>query len=358
MLELLNPKNLNILFLGETYRADAQTWIRGIEQVSGVKIQTSEIPQTSGRFARMWAAFGYLLKLIFSQEKYDITLAERATSYGFFSLMVKSKVRVVAQQGITDAFPTTGFSGSYKRMLQRAVYTRVDLIHAWGSVMTYAMLESGAPPERILVCPKGLDLTRFRYPDLTHKKRHSAIVTRSLFPIYRHTEILDAIHQLKTEGVGIHCTMVGAGACEEALKEKTASLSLHDQLNWLGRIPNYELPEALMQAQVYIAVPETEGVSASLFEAMACGCFPIVTDLPANRAFIDDGYNGMLVPVGRPEVLAEKIKLFFSNPEKYSAAIQANRLFIEKHSNSQVNMDLFYLTYLSLLKKKNSCVEL
>ena len=102
---------MKILFLGETYRADAQTWIKGIEQASGVRIQTKEIPKTGGRVARMLAAIRFLFELAFSTDQFDITLAERATSYGFFSLLVKTKIRIVAQQGITDAFPQKGFAG-------------------------------------------------------------------------------------------------------------------------------------------------------------------------------------------------------------------------------------------------------
>ncbi|MCK5527270.1 MAG: glycosyltransferase, partial [Candidatus Latescibacteria bacterium] len=40
---------------------------------------------------------------------------------------------------------------------------------------------------------------------------------------------------------------------------------------------------------------------------MACGCFPVVTDIPANRAWIQDGENGFLVPTDDPKFLADRI---------------------------------------------------
>lgn len=344
---------MKILFLGETYRADAQTWIKGIEQESGVRIHTMEIPKTGSRISRMYAAARFILDVAFSPYEFDITLAERATSYGFFSLLVKTKIRVVAQQGITDAFPETGFAGLYKRMLQRAIYTRADLIHAWGYVMTYAMLTSGAPPIRILVKPKGLNLDNYRFFLPSTERKFKAIVTRSLFPIYRHSEILNAICLLKQDGILLECIMVGSGAEEENLKKKTKELGLENQVIWTGRIANAELPVHLAKAQIYISVPETEGVSASLFEGMACGCFPIVTDLPANRAFIDKGKNGLLVPVGNPEFLAQAIKEYLNNSEKYATGIFNNRKFIEQNCDLKTNMSSFYQTYLSLLAQKN-----
>jgi glycosyltransferase involved in cell wall biosynthesis len=343
---------MRILFLGETYRADAQTWIKGIEGVSHVTLVSKEIKNSGGRVSRIFAAIRFLGQLAFDSESYDITLAERATSYGFFSLLVKTRVRIVAQQGITDAFPEEGFAGWYKRILQKSIYTRADLIHAWGYVMTYAMLETGAPPSKILVKPKGLDLTKYRFPAEKPSGVLTAIVTRSLFPIYRHGEILEAIAILKSQGIHINCLMVGSGVLEESLKNKTKQLNLEDQVTWLGRIDNSLLPEYLMRAHIYLAVPETEGVSASLFEAMACGCFPIVTDLNSNRAFINSGENGMLVPVGRPDLLAESIEKFAIQTSEFQNGILSNRKFIEKNCDLKINMADFFDRYQKLLNHK------
>jgi glycosyltransferase involved in cell wall biosynthesis len=346
-----------ILFLGETYRADAQTWIKGIESVSGVPIETKEIPKAGNRVSRMVHACRFLISLLFSNQQYEIVLAERATSYGFFSLLVKTKIRIVAQQGITDAYPETGISGWYKRVLQSAIYTRADLIHAWGYVMTYAMLGSGAAPSKILVKPKGLDLENYTFKERLKPEVFTAVVTRSLYKIYRHDEILKAIHILKEKGLVLNCLIIGDGVESETLKEYAQDLGISNQVEWLGRINNEVLPRYLHQAEMYLAVPETEGVSASLFEGMAAGCFPIVSDLPANRAFIDSGKNGLLVPVGNPMILADSIKYFCDNFSSFNNAILENRSFIERECNLKSNMKDFYNHYQNLLMNKIKCAE-
>lgn len=343
---------MKILFLGETHRADAQTWIRGIEKVSGAVIETKELPASGGRVIRMIHSLRFLISLALWGERYDLVLAERATSYGFFSLLVKSKVRAVAQQGITDVWPENGFSGWYKGVLQRAIYRKADLIHAWGYVMTFAMIDSGSPPSRILVRPKGLFLEKFQFATKEEKKSNLAIVTRSLYPIYHHTVILDAISLLKNRGLSLECSMVGEGSEKEKLKLQTKKLNLSESVLWMGKIPNDELPIYLREAAIYIAVPETEGVSASLFEAMACGCFPIVSDLPANRAFIHSGKNGILVPIGDAQALADAIATYLQNPSAYSEGLRQNRLYIEKNCDLTVNMTCFFKRYTQLVNQK------
>lgn len=343
---------MRILFLGETYRADAQTWIKGIEEVSGYRIETLEIPKTDRRFERMVQAVVFLFRLITKKYQYDLVLAERATSYGFFSLLVKAKVRVVAQQGISDVWPENGFAGWYKGLLQSAVYRRADLIHAWGWVMTFAMINSGANPSKIVVRPKGLFLDRFKFALNSTRQPNLAVVTRSLFPIYHHPVILDAISILKSQNVPVYCMMIGEGAEKDKLIQQTKNQNLEDLVIWKGRVQNEDLPKYLLRSSIYLAVPETEGVSASLFEAMACGCFPIVSDLPAYRAFIQSGKNGILVPVGDPKALADAIFLFLNDPFLFSEGISQNRSFIEKYCDLNENMEIFFNRYSQLIKTK------
>ena len=49
-------------------------------------------------------------------------------------------------------------------------------------------------------------------------------------------------------------------------------------------------------AQWYLSLPQSDSVSVSVLEAMAHGCIPLLSDLPANRELVRDGDNGMIVP--------------------------------------------------------------
>jgi glycosyltransferase involved in cell wall biosynthesis len=52
---------------------------------------------------------------------------------------------------------------------------------------------------------------------------------------------------------------------------------------------------AYRRCALFVSVPESDGTSVSLLEAMAAGCLPILSDLPANREWVEDGRNGLLV---------------------------------------------------------------
>lgn len=348
---------MKILFLGETYRADAQTWIKGIEEASGCKIDTDEIKTIRFKPIRAIQALFFIFRLIIGRyfgTKYDIVLAERSTSYGFFSLFTNAKVKVVAQQGISDIFPNTFLSRTYKKFLQHLVYKRVDIIHAWGNAMVPAMLKSGANPEKIIVRPKGIDLTRFLFAQKkldSNRAEINAIVTRSLLPEYNHWVIIYAIAELKQRGLIVRLTIVGDGTLMQDLKDLSVQLGVSELIIFKGRIHNNDLPSLLSENELYISTPITEGASSSLMEAMAIGLFPIVTHLPGNMSFIKHEHNGLLVGVGSVESLVEAILNYSKlNSEQLLEVTTQNRNWINENGNREKNMQIFLAHYLTKIK--------
>jgi glycosyltransferase involved in cell wall biosynthesis len=348
---------MKILFLGETYRADAQTWIKGIEEASGCKIDTDEIMTIRFKPVRAIQAFLFIGRLLWGRffgPKYDIVLAERSTSYGFFSLFTNARIKVVAQQGISDIYPNTFLSRGYKKILQRLVYKNVDLIHAWGNAMVPAMLKSGADPKKIVVCPKGIDLSRYYFTDhFSNNKPYElrAIVTRALAADYDHHVIIKAVALLRSKGINLRVDIVGDGPLKDNLISLSKQLFVDDLIHFLGRIPNEELPNYLANCPLYISMPITEGASSSLMEAMASGCFPIVTDLPGNKSFISNGLNGLLAHRSSHSSLEEKIIWTFENSEFLEKAVRENRRFAAESLSRDQNMQLFFKRYSDIIKK-------
>ncbi len=67
--------------------------------------------------------------------------------------------------------------------------------------------------------------------------------------------------------------------------------------------------EAILKDAVYVNSSDYEGISNAMLEAMAIGMPVVCTDCPIGgaRAAIDDGINGLLVPLGDAAALADAI---------------------------------------------------
>jgi glycosyltransferase involved in cell wall biosynthesis len=352
-------KKKKILFLGESYRTDAITWMNGLKEFGDFEIITWELKNPSNGFVnRMKRIFEFSMALfeikkLIRQHRPDMVIAERTTSYGFLSTLSGVKPVAVAQQGRTDLWPENSVLLPFKKMIQHYAFQKADIIHAWGPVMAISMKKANVDMSKVLVLPKGIDLKAFKIGQNSNPKKINAIVTRSLLPEYSHDIILKAFAILNQKKIDFALTIVGDGTERENLKNLAKKLNIDTKTNFTGRIPNTALPELLQQSDFYISMPVTEGVSASLFEAMAAGAYPIVTDIPGNQSWIRHHENGQLIALGDSQMLAKELIWAFENPEYRNKAIKNNRDFVEKNADYSINMKIIAAHYHELINTAN-----
>ena len=348
-------KKKKILFLGESYRADAITWMNGLKEFGDFEIITWELKTPSNclhkRILRIFEFKFAIFKIrkIIKLQKPDMVIAERTTSYGFLAALSGLKPVAIAQQGKTDLWPQKSILLPLKKFIQHYAFQKADLIHAWGPVMTISMIEARVDMNKVLILPKGIDLVQFADKNNADPEKICAIVTRSLLPEYRHDTILKSFAILNQKEIDFALTIIGDGTQLLKLKELAKKLKIESKVIFTGRIPNTALPKLLQQSNFYISMPTTEGVSASLFEAMACNCYPVVTDIIGNRSWIEHRENGQLIAVDDFEMLAEELIWSFENGEHRNNAVLKNRKFVEENANYNTNMKIIADKYHQLI---------
>ena len=87
--------------------------------------------------------------------------------------------------------------------------------------------------------------------------------------------------------------------------------------------------------------PTTSDLSSwVILEAMASGCAVITTPVGGIVDLIDEGYNGLLVPVGNPTALAGAIDKLVGNPLLRMQMGANGRAMIEEHYDAKKNVPL------------------
>ena len=95
----------------------------------------------------------------------------------------------------------------------------------------------------------------------------------------------------------------GAGEEREHLEQEIRDRHLENRVFLRGRTEN--VLDALKQADGYVLSSSYEGMPNALMEAMAVGLPCVSTACPTGpRDLIEDGENGLLVPVGDPAAMA------------------------------------------------------
>jgi len=143
---------------------------------------------------------------------------------------------------------------------------------------------------------------------------------------------------LHEQNIRFKLTIVGDGPIKHKLMQLAQNLNIEHNVNFVGRIANDKLPNLLQEANIYISMPVTEGVSSSLFEAMAVGCYPIVSDVPGNQSWISHRENGQLVSIDDKEMLSNELIWAIKNEEFRKQVVVKNRKLVEEKANYAHNM--------------------
>jgi L-malate glycosyltransferase len=114
-------------------------------------------------------------------------------------------------------------------------------------------------------------------------------------PLYRIDVILRAFASLPAKRADWVLEVAANGEQTPALQQLAAELGVADRVEFSGMLNAAALWRAYRRSAVFVSVPETDGTSVSLLEAMAAGCLPVLSNLPANREWVEDGRNGLLV---------------------------------------------------------------
>ena len=119
--------------------------------------------------------------------------------------------------------------------------------------------------------------------------------------------LLEAFSQARSEMDALSLLVVGEGPFLRRLEGYLKDRTLRSSVHFLGAVPHDDLPGIYATSSMVVLPSVSEGLSRVLLEAMAYEKPVIATGIPANLSLVEDGVNGLIVPVGDAGVLAQTI---------------------------------------------------
>lgn len=299
------------------------------DEIPGVPVHV--LPQYGpGRAAYIFGVPA--VRRLWKQLRPDVVQAHYLTSYGFISAAAGIKPLVVTAWG--DDILLHPDESWLKRQLVGYAVRHADLVTTVALHMNRPVEALGVPAERIVTIPFGVDVERF-HPAAGNKRGEKTvhlICTRNFDPIYDLGTLIRALALLPGD-LTVQTVMVGEGPLRPEMMALAASLGLEDRISFPGKVGHNVLPRLLAEADLFVTPALSDGNNVSLTEAMACGTFPIASDIPANRQWIRDGENGYLYPCSDAAALADRIVRAAADREKLVRVLPENRKIVETMAN-------------------------
>jgi glycosyltransferase involved in cell wall biosynthesis len=161
------------------------------------------------------------------------------------------------------------------------------------------------------------------------------VSARALLQLYRIDVVLDALARLRDRGVRFTCDIVGDGPARAALEQQSRTLGLERCIQFHGHQPPIVAEQMIARSDVYVSVAESDGLSIALLEALALGVVPVLSDIAANRSWVNDGESGVLVNI-EPQALADGIERA-AGLDRFAAA-QANLRSVFERADRDANL--------------------
>lgn len=265
----------------------------------------------------------------------------QANSYAFYALLAsrKTKIPTILTAWGSDILVIPKSNFLLKKMVQFNLKT-ADFLTSDSTFMAGEMKKLAPSINEILIANFGIDVTPINCP-----KENIVYSNRLHKKLYRVDKIIEAFARFKqnNERKDWRLVVAATGAETEALKQKAALLGLTDDVEFVGWIQKEDNEQWYSKAKIWVSIPESDATSISLLEAMACGSIPVVSDLPANREWIQSGVNGIVVEDLESDFISDALLL------NQAEAIELNKQRIDQDGTKEANREKFLQLYQTII---------
>jgi glycosyltransferase involved in cell wall biosynthesis len=144
----------------------------------------------------------------------------------------------------------------------------------------------------------------------------------------------------------------------EQLNTQIAKAGLEQFIYVRPGVPYEEKIELLRSADIFVYPSYHEGMPMAVMEAMACGLPIIATRVGGLPDLVCPGVNGILVPAGQPDQLADAILQLIRNPQmRHSMQINSLQLAQENFDVEKRVPRLLDIYQTALLPRQNNPVQ-
>ncbi len=265
----------------------------------------------------------------------DVVHVQNVAGYGYWGLLARLHPLLVTCWG-SDVLRVHKAGLLHELAIVESLRA-ADLITGDAEHLNQEIRSLASPSAPVEWWQFGVPVDRYRI-DASRGNPPIVLSMRRLRPLYHIDTIVRAFAAVSKRVPDARLVVVGDDEDGPSLHRLADELGLAEKITFTGWVSEEELRAWYARASVAVSVPESDSTPVSLLESFASSLPVVLSDLPANREWVEDGENGRLAPVGDVEVTADAIAEILLNPERAREWGRANRRTVELRGDRDSNM--------------------
>lgn len=281
----------------------------------------------------------------------DIVNAHYITSYGFLAALTKCSPLILSAWG-SDILVTPRKNLFYK-FLTKFALKKADLITSDSKNMTEEIEKLlNNNKTQIITVPMGVEVELFRSDRSLNGQSIKILSLRSLDDNSNIDIIIKAFNKVLLKYSNALLIVGNDGPLKNKLIELTKKLKIEGKVKFLGFLDRQSIINLFKECDYYISIPTSDATSVTLLEAMASGIYPIVSNIAANKEWINDNVNGSIVELSDNDIVNAIINTN-EDLEYKSNVNKINMEIINDRASLKGNMQYVIDSFQNLLLKNN-----
>ena len=151
------------------------------------------------------------------------------------------------------------------------------------------------------------------------------------------TLLLEAVRQLREEGLNFELTLVGDGPMRNEIESKISSYGLQGVVRLTGWADSEQVKQEILSSRALVLASFAEGLPVSIMEALALGRPVVSTWVAGIPELVVHGICGWLIPPGSvSELKTAMIEALQASPQKLTDMGKAGSRMVAASHNSDV----------------------
>jgi L-malate glycosyltransferase len=289
------------------------------------------------------------IAVILVKHHISIVHIQQANSYAYHTLKAIKKASITCKTILTtwgsDVLVLPHKNLLFKRMVRFSL-AHVDTITSDSLFMSSQIRELAPRANNIHTINFGMQ----HFPnklDLT-QKQNIILSNRLHKPLYNIDKIITGFSKLiaNPKYSDYKLVIAGDGSDTNKFKHLVHKLGLTTQVEFIGMVSYTELINWYRIAKLFISIPSSDATSLSLLEALGYGCYPILSNLPANLEWVIDQINGSvcqnIASLNHDMTIAIDT---INGVDKYKKIAQFNYELIKQKAVFENNLEKFISLY-------------